>query len=44
VPLESAFPHVTRLAREGLVERSGERLRLTARGLLFADSVAATFV
>jgi oxygen-independent coproporphyrinogen-3 oxidase len=44
VSLEAAFPHVARLAGEGLVERSGERLRLTARGLLFADSVAATFV
>jgi oxygen-independent coproporphyrinogen-3 oxidase len=44
VTLDTAFPHVTRLAAEGLVERDGERLRLTPRGLLFADSVAATFV
>jgi len=44
VPVESAFPHVARLADDGLVERAGERLRLTARGLLFHDSVAATFV
>ena len=42
--LEDAFPHVEVLVRDGLVERAGDRLRLTARGLRYADSVAATFV
>jgi len=44
VALEDAFPHVARLVDDGLVERAGQRVRLTARGLLFADSVASTFV
>ncbi|HLK12865.1 MAG TPA: radical SAM family heme chaperone HemW [Candidatus Binatia bacterium] len=44
-PLAAVFPHVARLRADGLVEESaGRHLRLTARGLLFADSVAATFV
>jgi len=44
VSLGAVFPHVAGLVREGLVEWAGERLRLTARGLRFADTVAATFV
>lgn len=44
IAFEAVFPHATGLAREGLVERAGARLRLTARGLRFADTVAATFV
>jgi putative oxygen-independent coproporphyrinogen III oxidase len=42
--LVDAFPHVTGLLRDGLVERTGRRLRLSTRGLRFADTVAATFV
>jgi oxygen-independent coproporphyrinogen-3 oxidase len=45
IPLPACFPHVVELCAEGLVEQcTGRRLRLTARGLLFADAVAATFV
>jgi oxygen-independent coproporphyrinogen-3 oxidase len=44
VALATAFPEVERLTADGLVERAGGRLRLTPRGLLFADAVAATFV
>ena len=44
LPLEDAFPHVTGLVADGLVEPIGERLRLTATGLRFADAVAASFV
>src|SRR5262249_25599880 len=40
-PLHDAFPHVHGLVRDGLVEWAGPRLRLTARGLRFADTVAA---
>ncbi|MBX3028228.1 radical SAM family heme chaperone HemW [bacterium] len=40
----SAFPHLDRLVRDGLVEIAGDRCRLTARGLLVADSVFATFL
>lgn len=43
-PLDAAFPHLPDLVREGLVEHAGDRLRLTARGLTFADTVSATFV
>jgi oxygen-independent coproporphyrinogen-3 oxidase len=43
-PLAEAFPHVTGLVRDGLLEWSGDALRLTPRGLRFADTVAATFV
>jgi len=43
VPLGEAFPHVERLVVDGLAERVGGRLRLTARGLRFADTIAATF-
>jgi len=44
VELDAAFPHLERLVTDGLVEASGQRLRLTARGFRFADSVAASFV
>jgi len=43
-PFDARFPHVDRLVRDGVVERTDDRLRLTARGLLFADTVAASFV
>jgi oxygen-independent coproporphyrinogen-3 oxidase len=42
--VEAAFPHVARLVADDLVERAGGRLRLTARGLRFADTVAARFL
>lgn len=42
--LETAFPHVARLLADDLVQRAGGRLRLTSRGLRFADSVAAQFL
>ncbi len=44
VTLDAAFPHVEGLERDGLVERASGRLRLTPRGLRFADTVSATFV
>src|SRR5581483_107597 len=44
VALATAFPAVERLVADGLVEPAGHCLRLTPRGLLFADAVAATFV
>jgi oxygen-independent coproporphyrinogen-3 oxidase len=40
----AAFPRVARLVADGLLESAGGRLRLTERGLRFADSVSATFV
>jgi oxygen-independent coproporphyrinogen-3 oxidase len=40
----TAFPHVASLLDDGLLELASGRLRLTPRGLLFADTVAATFV
>jgi oxygen-independent coproporphyrinogen-3 oxidase len=43
-PLAACFPQLAALRAAGLVEDTGHRLRLTARGLLFADTVAATFV
>lgn len=43
-PLDAVFPHVARLAADDLVETVDGRLRLTPRGLRFADTVAATFV
>ena len=43
-PFAEAFPHVVGLVRDGLLEWAGDALRLTARGLRFADTVAATFV
>lgn len=42
--LPRVFPHLAGLERDGLVVRDAERLRLTPRGLRFADTVAATFV
>jgi oxygen-independent coproporphyrinogen-3 oxidase len=44
LPLATAFPHVPGLVRDGLLEWTGHRLRLSPRGLRFADTVAATFV
>ncbi len=41
---EQLFPHVARLVADGLIERVAESWRLTPRGLLFADSVFATFI
>jgi putative oxygen-independent coproporphyrinogen III oxidase len=43
-PVTAAFPHVIELAADGLVGLTPARLKLTPRGLLFADTVAATFV
>jgi oxygen-independent coproporphyrinogen-3 oxidase len=40
-PLHAAFPQLARLADDGLVEEAAGRVRLTARGLAFADSVGA---
>jgi coproporphyrinogen III oxidase-like Fe-S oxidoreductase len=42
--VDAAFPHIARLVADGLAQRSDGRLRLTARGLRFADSVAARFL
>ena len=39
-----AFPQVPALVRDGLLEWTGECLRLTPQGLRFADTVAASFV
>jgi len=44
IELDAAFPHLERLIADGLVEASAGRVRLTARGFRFADSVAASFV
>jgi len=44
VALRTAFPHVERLIADGLVEASGDRIRLTARGFRYDDTVAASFV
>jgi oxygen-independent coproporphyrinogen-3 oxidase len=44
VDLEAAFPHATGLVADGLLEPAPGRLRLTARGLRYADTVSATFV
>jgi oxygen-independent coproporphyrinogen-3 oxidase len=43
VPL-AAFPQLAGLARDGLVEIGASRLRLTPRGLRFADTVSALLV
>jgi oxygen-independent coproporphyrinogen-3 oxidase len=42
--LDAAFPQLADLAGAGLVERAGRRVRLTTRGLAFADDVAARLV
>jgi oxygen-independent coproporphyrinogen-3 oxidase len=42
--LETALPQVATLTVDGLVERAGTRLRLTERGLRFADSVWSALV
>ena len=42
--LAAAFPHVRGLIGDGLLDLAGGRLRLTPRGLAFADTVSATFV
>jgi oxygen-independent coproporphyrinogen-3 oxidase len=42
--LAAAFPHVLGLIGDGLLDLIGGRLRLTPRGLAFADTVSATFV
>jgi oxygen-independent coproporphyrinogen-3 oxidase len=39
-----AFPHVTALCDDGLLQRNHGRWKLTARGVLLADSVFATFL
>ena len=44
IELDAAFPHLERLIADGLVEASGDRVRLTARGFRYADTVAASFV
>ncbi len=41
---EHLFPHVAGLVADGLLESVATSWRLTARGLLFADSVFATFL
>jgi oxygen-independent coproporphyrinogen-3 oxidase len=43
VPLCDAFPHVEQLLHDDLVEWHDERLRLTSRGLLVADTVFSGF-
>jgi oxygen-independent coproporphyrinogen-3 oxidase len=43
-PVELHAATVERLVREGLAEVTPERLRLTHRGVLFADEVGARFV
>jgi oxygen-independent coproporphyrinogen-3 oxidase len=44
VELAGAFPHADAFVRDGLLECVAGRWRLTERGLLFADSVFATFL
>jgi oxygen-independent coproporphyrinogen-3 oxidase len=41
--LRDAFPHVDELLADGLVEWHEDKLRLTTRGLLVADTVFASF-
>jgi oxygen-independent coproporphyrinogen-3 oxidase len=42
--LDAAFPQVAGLVADGLLERAGGSVRLTTRGLTFADTVAARFL
>jgi coproporphyrinogen III oxidase-like Fe-S oxidoreductase len=44
VGLTDAFPQISALVRDGLLEWAHDRLRLSAHGLRFADTVAASFV
>ena len=44
IALPAAFPQLAGLARDGLVEIDTSRLRLTPRGLRFADTVNALLV
>ncbi|HLY38757.1 MAG TPA: radical SAM family heme chaperone HemW [Candidatus Binatia bacterium] len=39
--VDAAFPQLADLIHTGLVERAGRRIRLTTRGLAFADEVSA---
>ena len=41
---EERFPQIARLIADGLLESSDGRLRLTPRGLVWADTVAAEFL
>jgi oxygen-independent coproporphyrinogen-3 oxidase len=43
-PLEEAFPQLARMFEDGLLEHAGDHVRLTARGLTFADTVSAAFL
>jgi oxygen-independent coproporphyrinogen-3 oxidase len=43
-PVAAHADEVARLEREGLLSVTPERVRLTARGVLFADEVGARFV
>ena len=43
-PIETVFPKIADLVRDGLLVQTDTHVRLSARGLLFADSVAGTFV
>jgi oxygen-independent coproporphyrinogen-3 oxidase len=43
-PLEEAFPQLARMVEDGLLEHAGNHVRLTARGLAFADTVSASFL
>ena len=43
LPLRHAFPHIDGFERDGFVEQVAGSWRLTERGLLFADTVFATF-
>jgi oxygen-independent coproporphyrinogen III oxidase len=44
VPVHAAFPQLLHLEQDGLVEIRAARLRLTPRGLRFADTVGALLV
>ena len=44
LPLRKSFPQLLHLEQDGLVELCGGRLRLTPRGLRFADTVGAFLV
>src|SRR5262249_44761797 len=44
VPFHHAFPHIEGLVRDHYLEQVGDWWRLTERGLLFADTIFATFL